>query len=127
MGSPSPLGSEDFRHRPISTVTRGPSDGTPPPISALFSDELIVPAHHPRTEVALLPGAVDISAKSSARNVGCEICRAGIRPRNICHKPGHSKRPPAILGPGHVKSGEVQSVLLLDRKIQIGKQEGAIH
>src|ERR1700731_419786 len=121
MGSTSPLGSEDFRHRPISTFTRGPSDYNLPPISALLSDKLIISAHHPRAEVALLPRSVDISAKFSARNVGCEICRAGIRPRNIGHKPGHSKRPPAILGPRHVKSGEVQSVLLLDRKIQIGK------
>src|ERR1700688_4072571 len=117
MGSASPLGSEDFRHRPISTIIRGPSDHNLPPISALLSDEQIVPAHHPRTEVALLPRAVDISAKFSARNVGCKICSSGIGPPDVCHKPGHPKRLAVIVGPRHVESGEVQSVLLPRRKI----------
>src|ERR1700686_4646743 len=108
MGSASPLGSEDSRHRPISTIIRGPSDHNLPPISALLSDELITSAHHPWTAVALLPRTVDISAKFSARNVGCKICSSGIGPRDVCHKTGNNpKRLAVILGPGCVESAEI--------------------
>jgi hypothetical protein len=66
------------------------------PKAALLSDELIVSVHEPWTEVAFLPRAVDISAKLSARNVGCKICSPGIRPRDIGHKPGQPERLAAI-------------------------------
>src|SRR5260370_19457998 len=117
MGSASPFSPDVSRCSPIPTVICRPSYRNLPPISDLLSDKLIAPVHKPWTEIPFFPSSIDISAKLSMRHVRCKICSPRIGPRDICNEPRHAKRLATILSPHHVESGEIQSVLLPDRKI----------